>query len=303
MKLSGVIVPHVTPLTRDERLDGAGLERLLEFLLRAGVHGIFSNGSMGGFAFYPDAMQLETIERTVAIVRGRVPVLAGVSDTSTTRVLARIRDTATLGADALVVLPPFYYLCRQDETERFFRTIADASPLPVVLYDNPKLAKNALTPETIAALAAHPNIIGVKVSAPDVFKWQTILRLDLPRDRFGLICGVEPMMGLGLQLGFDGLTGGVHNLVPDLAVALFDAAKAGRAADVEILQQKLNRMYRVFEIDGGWRGAELTLSSLGLCDKVTAAPHDLPLPPDKRQAILDVLTREGVLSPVQAARV
>jgi 2-dehydro-3-deoxy-D-pentonate aldolase len=300
MKLSGVIVPHVTPLTRDEQLDAAGLERLLEFLLGAGVHGIFSNGSMGGFAFYPDAMQYETIARTAGIVRGRVPVLAGVADTSTTRVLARVREAATLGADALVVLPPYYYLCRQDEIERFFRTVADESPLPIVLYDNPKLAKNAIAPDTLAALAAHPNIIGAKVSAPDVFKWQTILRLDLPRERFALICGVEPMMGLGLQLGFDGVTGGVHNLVPGLAVALYDAAKAGRAADVESIQQKLNRVYRVFEIDGGWRGAELTLSALGICHKVTAAPHDLPIPAEKREAILAVLTREGVLSPAQA---
>jgi dihydrodipicolinate synthase/N-acetylneuraminate lyase len=300
MKLSGVIVPHVTPLTRGEQLDTAGLERLIEFLLRAGVHGIFSNGSMGGFAFYPDAMQLETIARTVEVVRGRVPVLAGVSDTSTTRVLARVRQAATLGADALVVLPPFYYFCRQDEIERFFRAVADESPLPIVLYDNPKLAKNAIAPDTLAALAAHPNIIGAKVSAADVFKWQTILRLDLPRERFGLICGVEPMMGLGLQLGFDGVTGGVHNLVPGLAVALFDAAKVGRAADVDAIQQKLNRVYRVFEIDGGWRGAELALSALGICDKVTAAPHDLPIPAEKRHAILEVLTREGVLSPAQA---
>lgn len=300
MKLSGVIVPHITPLTRDEQLDAAGLERLIEFLLGAGVHGIFSNGSMGGFAFYPDAMQMETIARTVAIVRGRVPVLAGVADTSTTRALARVREAATLGADALVLLPPFYYLCRQDEIERFFLTIADASPLPIVLYDNPKLAKNAIAPDTLATLAKHPNIIGAKVSAVDVFKWQTIMRLDLPRDRFGLICGVEPMMGLGLQIGFDGLTGGVHNLVPGLAVALYDAAKAGNAAAVEEIQQKLNRVYRVFEIDGGWRGAELTLSALGICHKVTAAPHDLPIPAEKREAILAVLTREGVLSPAQA---
>jgi dihydrodipicolinate synthase/N-acetylneuraminate lyase len=300
MKLSGVIVPHVTPLTRDERLDAAGLERLLEFLLRAGVHGIFSNGSMGGFAFYPDPMQLETIARTVEIVGGRVPVLAGVADTSTTRVLARVREAATLGADALVVLPPFYYLCRQDEIERFFRAVADESPLPIVLYDNPKLAKNAISPDTLAALAAHPNIIGAKVSATDVFKWQTIFRLDLPRERFALICGVEPMMGLGLQLGFDGVTGGVHNLVPGLAVALFDAVKAGRAEEAELIQQKLNRVYRVFEIDGGWRGAELTLAALGICQKVTAAPHDLPIPAEKRHAILEVLTREGVLSPAQA---
>jgi dihydrodipicolinate synthase/N-acetylneuraminate lyase len=108
------------------------------------------------------------------------------------------------------------------------------------------------------------------------------------------------MMGLGLQLGFDGVTGGVHNLVPGLAVALFDAAKAGRVEETEAIQQKLNRVYRVFEIDGGWRGAELTLSALGICQKVTAAPHDLPIPAEKRHAILEVLTREGVLSPAQA---
>jgi 4-hydroxy-tetrahydrodipicolinate synthase len=301
MKLSGVIIPHVTPLTSDERLDPAGLGRLIEFLLAAGVHGLFANGSMGGFAFLSDETQMETIAHAVALTRQRVPVLAGVCDTSTTRVLAKVRTAVRLAPDALVVLPPYYYVCRQDELIRFFLTVADASTRPIVLYDNPKLAKNSLTPDTIATLAAHPNIIGAKVSAPDAFKWQEILRRDLPRERFGLICGAENMMNLGLQLGFDGVTGGLHNLAPALAVALVDAARRGDAPAADRAQRHLNRLLRVFEIDGGWRGAELTLSLLGICDKVTAAPHDLPMPDEKRRAIVDVLTTEGILTGVPPA--
>ncbi|HEY8551588.1 MAG TPA: dihydrodipicolinate synthase family protein [Vicinamibacterales bacterium] len=295
MKLSGVIVPHVTPLTPAEGLDEAGLDRLIDFLLDAGVHGLFANGSMGGFAFLPDAVQFQTIARTVERTAGRVPVLAGVSDTSTTRVLARLREVQRLEPDAVVVMPPFYYLARQDELLHFFDTVADAAERPVVLYDNPKLAKNALAPETIGVLARHPNVVGAKISAGDAFKWQEILRQDLPRERFGLICGAEPMMSLALQLGFDGITGGLHNLCPRLAVALVDAARAGRFDEAEQLQRTLNRLLRVFEIDGGWRGAELTLAALGICAKVTASPHDIPMPPAKRREIFDILEREGIV--------
>lgn len=294
MKPTGVIIPHVTPLTATERLDRPALGRLLDFLLAAGVDGLFANGSMGGFAFLADDVQLDTIAATVTHVDGRVPVFAGVADTSTARVLARVRATAALGADAVVVLPPYYYLCRQDEIEHFFLAVADASPLPVVVYDNPKLAKNAIEPETLARLAWHGNIVGAKVSVPDVYKWQQIVRMELPRERFGLICGAEQLMSVGLQIGFDGITGGLHNLVPELAVALLRAVRANGHDEAERVQQHLNRVMQIFEIDGGWRGAQLVLSELGLCDKVTAAPHDLPLPDGRRQAILDVMRREGV---------
>lgn len=295
MKLTGVIVPHVTPLTPDERLDRHGLARVIEFLLAAGVDGLFANGSMGGFAFLEDAVQFETIGRAVALARGRVPVLAGVSDTSTTRVLAKAREASRLGPDALVVLPPFYYLCRQDEIERFFNAIADGSSLPIVVYENPKLAKNSIAPETLARLAQHPNIIGAKISVPDPAIWQQLLHSNLPRDRFGLICGAEHVMSLGLQLGFDGVTGGLHNLAPSLAVAMVAAARAGRFDDADQVQQQLNRVMRVFELDGGWRGAQVALAALGLCDKIAAAPHDLEMPEAKRAEILEILTREGVL--------
>lgn len=303
MKPSGVIVPHVTPLTPDERLDHAGLERLVAFLLDAGVHGLFANGSMGGFAFLSDAVQLETIERCVALAAGRVPVLAGVSDTSTARVLARVRSVQRLGPDALVLMPPYYYLCRQDEIERFFLTVADAASVPIVLYDNPRLAKNALDPDTIGRLAAHPNVAGAKISAPDAFKWQEVLRQDLPRERFGLVCGAEHMMNVALALGFDGVTGGLHNLAPALAVALVDAARSGRADEAEAVQRRLNRVLRVFEIDGGWRGAEIALRAYGICDRVAPSPHDLPVPDAKRRQILEILARESLLPQGTASEV
>src|SRR5690606_29575222 len=103
MKPTGVIIPHVTPLTEDERLDHPALERLVEFLLAAGVHGLFANGSMGGFAFLDDAVPLACIEASIAAVDHRVPVLAGVADTSTGRALRRLRATTALRPDAVVV--------------------------------------------------------------------------------------------------------------------------------------------------------------------------------------------------------
>ena len=299
MKLTGVIVPHVTPLTSTEALDVAGLRRLIDFLLEAGVHGLFANGSMGGFAFLPDRVQFEAIEASLAHIAGRVPMVAGISDTSTSRVLERLRIVERMAPHAVVVMPPFYYLAQQNEIVHFFRTIADASSVPVLLYDNPRLAKNSLAPETIGLLARHPNIAGAKISAPDAQKWQEVLRQDLPRDRFTLICGAEPMMSLSLHRGFDGVTGGLHNLAPAAAVAMFDAARAGRWDDAEAHQRHLNRIQEIFAIDGGWRGAELTLATLGICDKVTAAPHDVALAPATRDAILSVIDRELAAAPIQ----
>lgn len=296
-KLSGVIVPNAVPILDDDRVDTEGLRRLIEFLIGAGVHGIFVNGSMGGFAFFPDRVQLATIEVVVDLVAGRLPVLAGVSDTSTVRVLEKVRNVERLPVDYVVVMPPYYYLHTQPEILRFFRTVADAAAKPLVVYDNPRLTKNEVTPATLETLARHANIAGAKISAPDPFKWQEILRRDLPRQRFSLIAGAEQMMSLALQLGFDGITGGLHNVVPDVAVTLFEAAQRGDTAATERCQQKLNRVLKVFEADGGWRGVEVAFEYMGIAARVAPSPVDLSVAREVRQRLLAILAAEGVLRP------
>jgi dihydrodipicolinate synthase/N-acetylneuraminate lyase len=296
-KLRGVVIPSAVPLGQDQSLDRAGLGRLVEFLINSGVHGIFVNGSMGAFALLPDRLQLEVIETVVDLVHGRVPVLAGASETGTSRVLEKVRQVERIGADAVVVMPPFFYFCPQTELLRFFLQVADTCGKPLILYDNPRLTKNPIDVKTIERLAVHPNVRGLKITTEEVLKWQEVLRADIPRDKFSLFAGAERMTSLALQLGFDGIIGGLHNVIPELAVRLYQTVRQGNFSEADAIQQKINRVYRLFEVDGGWRGLETAFQHMGICRKVTAPPYDVELPEEKRRKMLEILAEEGVVRP------
>jgi 4-hydroxy-tetrahydrodipicolinate synthase len=296
-KLEGVIVPVAVPIQEDYTLDQPALERLVRFLIANGAHGLFANGSMGAFALLTDAVQMEAINQVAALVDKRVPLLAGASDTSTTRVIDKIRAIQQLEVDAIVLLPPYYYSYQQKELLRFFLNAADFAQKPIILYENPKLVSNSLSVETIVKLAEHPNIRGIKFSSPDVLRWQELLRSPLPRERFSLFCGAGRMTGLALQLGFDGITEGLHNIIPNVARSLYDAhmAKNNELGDLE--QRKINRCFRVLEIEGGWRGLEIAFQFMGIAQKTAIHPFDLPVEEKNRRHILEILEREDILRP------
>lgn len=296
-KLKGVIIPIVTPLDQAYSIDESALQRLVSFLLDCRVHGIFANGSMGAFALLPDARQFRAIEIIADLVGGRVPVLAGASETSTERVLEKIKVIQEMDVESIVVLAPYYYILRQDEIRRFFEKIADTSKKPIILYDNPRMTNNPIEVETIVHLAQHENIDGLKISTPDVYKWQELLRSDIPRHRFALIAGVEKMMSLPLQLGFDGITGGLHNLIPNVAVELYDTIQRGDFAKGDRLQQRINRFHKVFEIDGGWRATEIAFQLMGIAQKVTAHQYEVGISAEKHEQILNILDAEKLLKP------
>jgi dihydrodipicolinate synthase/N-acetylneuraminate lyase len=291
-RLEGVIVPVATPLMPDESLDRSALNGLVERLIGAGVHGLFANGSMGGFAFHSDRMQIEIIEAVATQANRRCPVLGGVSDTSLGRVLSKLRDVETLPVDAVVVLPPLYFLYKQDELSRFFLEIAERSRKPLVVYENPRLVQNSLAPETIARIASHPNVVGVKHSGSDSAVWQQMFAQQIDRSRCALICGAEKAMAQGLRLGFTGMTGGFHNVMPAVAVELYQASQRRDWELCEQLQSKLNRGYRIFELAGGWRGLEAALQWLGIARKTTVRPFDEPVPEHIQQAITAILEQE-----------
>ncbi|MBY0508166.1 MAG: dihydrodipicolinate synthase family protein [Bryobacteraceae bacterium] len=268
-KLQGVILPLATPVLEHGRLDRATLARLIEFELAAGVDAIFANGSMGGFAFHTDAQQALLIEAVVEIVNGRVPVLAGVSDTSVVRVLEKTERVRHLPLRAVVALPPYFLRYSASDLDGFFREIASESCFPLVIYDNPKQVANCLDVATIASLAMHPNVHGIKHSGDDEPFWRSLLGAPLPRGRFSLICGAETKMADGLQAGFDGITGGFHNVVPQLAVELMDAARAAEWGRAHVIQAEINALYPAFVRRGGFRGLNEHMSRLGVGGKYT----------------------------------
>jgi 4-hydroxy-tetrahydrodipicolinate synthase len=301
MKLKGVIIPVAVPLGHTGEPDLASLRRLVSFLLDAGAHALFANGSMGAFALLTDSQQANVIETVADAANGQVPVLAGVSDTGPARVAEKIRRHQRLGMDALVALPPFFFPCGQEELLAFYRDAAEIAEKPLVLYDNPRLARNAMSAETIARLASHPNVCGAKLSAADPLQWQDILQSEIDRTRFSLICGAGKLTSLALRLGFDGITEGLHNVIPDLAVNLFGAAAAQDWEAADRIQARINRCFEIFEIAGGWRGLDVALRELGLASRAAPSPYDRALDAATRERIRNVLEKECVI-PSSSAR-
>ena len=164
-KFQGIIVPILTPLNGDESVDTRSLRRLVDYLLDAGVYGIWASGTTGEFPALPDADRVLTIETVVDQVAGRVPVIANISNPSTRLTVDLARAVEESGVDGIAATPPYYYANAQDEITDHFRHIHDRVPLPLWVYHIPQNVKTAVAPGTVAALAAEGAVVGIKDSS------------------------------------------------------------------------------------------------------------------------------------------
>ena len=164
-QFKGVVVPSVTPLTPDEKIDTASLRRLVNYLIDQGAHGIWAAGTTGEFAALRDDQRLLAIEKTVAEVNGRVPVIGNVSAAGTQAAIEMARALAESGLDGIAATPPYYYLYDQGEIADHFRAISDAVSQPLWVYNIPITVKLTVEPATIADLAAEGTVVGVKDSS------------------------------------------------------------------------------------------------------------------------------------------
>jgi len=272
-KLSGVVPPIGTPVKENDRVDEAALRRLTRYLLDGGVSGILANGTMGGFAFLTDEEQIRAISVVVSEVNGAVPVMGGIGETSTSRAVRKARQVAEEGVDHLTILAPFYFFASQENLYSFFSEIAAAVDLPIFLYDNPVMTKNSIHPETVAKLREDiPHIVGIKESNQDCINLQKLL--DLNRgDDFSILTGSEFLIVVGLQMGCDGFIGGLHNVCPHMAVALWEAFRSGDLETAKQLQQDLIATWEIFRFGNIWGAFDEALRHLGLAERATGSPY------------------------------
>jgi 4-hydroxy-tetrahydrodipicolinate synthase len=287
----GVIVPLATPLTDDERLDGPALDSLIDRLL-PDVDGVFVLGSSGEFALLEDATRAQLIDRTVERVKGRRPVYAGVGDTGTRRTIANARRASRAGVDALVVCGPFYYpVTDQAALRGHFEAVADVADVPVLLYNIPENTMSTLTPDSVLALAAHPNIVGIKDSGGDMFLFQRFL---YSRSRtFSVLQGREQLAAVSLWAGADGVVSVLANFAPARLQALRHAVDAGERARAAELQADVTRLAEVFDQAGWLSVLKVVLSELGHGSGRAAAPLP-PVSRDAREAIRSILAGANV---------
>lgn len=289
MKLKGIVPPIGTPITADERIDEKGLRKLVRYLLDSGVHGIFVNGTMGCFALLRDAEQLRGIEIVADEVDGKVPVVAGVSDTGTKRVIEKIKAVERLKVDYLTAVPPYYFMLTQESAMRFFRDVAQAAQRPLLIYNNPYLTKFDLEIGSIRQLATEPNIVGLKETNQDCNRWTKLFEAFREQDDFSILLGTELLIPQGIMMGADGIIGGAHNIAPEIGVKLYEASAAGNYELASELNRTIGKICKIFQYGHIWGGFEAALQLLGICEKTVFAPYETASAEDKAQvqAILE----------------
>jgi 4-hydroxy-tetrahydrodipicolinate synthase len=272
--LRGIIPPLVTPLRDRDRLDGAGLERLIEHVLLGGVHGIFLLGTTGEAPGLSHRLRHELVARACRIVDRRVPVLVGVTDTSFVESVALARRAAESGAHAVVLSAPYYFPAGQPELLEYLEHIVPELPLPVFLYNMPSHTKVAFGPETVRRAMDLPRVVGMKDSSGDIAYFRRIARLLPRRSGFTLLMGSETLVPQALRAGAHGAVPSGANLVPRLFVDLYQAALRGRAQPWQRQVQRLQEtVFAVGHHPSAYlKGLKCGLSLLGICDDFMAEP-------------------------------
>ena len=248
--ITGVVPPLVVPL-KDGTLDLPSLERHIERMLAAGIHGLFVNGSSGEVAFSGDERRDRVLEETLRIVDGRIPVLAGVIDTETERVLAHMHRAETLGANAIVATAPFYALQGETEVAEHFRILRQETSLPLFAYDIPVCVHWKLSNPLLLELGAEGVLQGVKDSSGDdvAFRW-----LALANEKIGhplsLLTGHEVVVDGAYMSGADGCVPGLGNVAPAAYVRQWNAYRAGDWGAVRAEQDRLAELMRIVQVKG-----------------------------------------------------
>lgn len=299
LELKGIVPPLITPLLGRDQLDVAGFERLFERVIGGGVHGVFILGTTGEAPSLSYRLRREVIDRACQFVRGRVPVIVGITDTSVVEAINLARHAAGAGAQALVTAAPYYFPEGQPELIEWAQKLVPDLPLPVYFYNMPQMTKVTFEPETIRQLTQLTGIAGLKDSSGDVNYYQKLVEVAKARPDWRVFVGPEHLLVETLRLGGHGGVNGGAQVDPQLLVGLYDATLRGDHAMVERLQarlQKLGEIYRVGRhASTVIKGVKCSLNLLGICSGEMAEPFRAFNEPERRK-VAQILRDLGLLS-------
>lgn len=288
MNLSGSICALATPFDSDGQLDLDAFARLIERQISGGTQALVVAGSTGeAHALTTD--ELDTlVRRGVDIAAGRVPVLVGTGGANTAKTLAATQRALDLGADAALIVTPYYVRPTQEGLYAHYSAIADAVGLPVVLYNVPGRTGCDLQPATVARLAAHPNIVAIKEAVADAERIAQLLALR--SDGFRILSGDDSSAARSLLAGADGVISVANNLVPAAFRALCDAARTGRRDEAARLDARLQPLFDALGLESNPIPLKWGLSLQGLGSSRPRLPlTELSAP--HRERLQDLLSK------------
>jgi len=279
--LQGVFPYLVSPIDASGRIKTDVLEKLCDDLIKAGVHGLTPLGSTGEFAYLNPEQRIAVVKTAIKSSRGRVPVIAGVAATSTGDAVAQARGYQHLGADGILAILESYFPLKDSEIEGYFRAIADAVDIPVVLYTNPQFQRSDLSLDTIARLASHPRIGYIKDASTNTGRLLSIMNRCPDMKVFSASAHIPAAVML---IGGVGWMAGPACIVPRQSVRLYDLCRAGKWDEAMALQRKLwgiNEAFARFNLAACIK-AGLQLQGYDVGDPVPPQPA---LGPDERKIV------------------
>lgn len=284
----GVFPAVTTQFHEDQSLDLPGTRRHIEALIAAGIDGLILLGTVGENCSLEPAEKREVLKAGIEQVAGRLPVLSGVAECSTAAACRFAVDAQRLGANGLMVLPAMVYKSEGRETTAHFRSVARASDLPIMIYNNPVAYHVDLTPPMLLEMTDEPRFTAVKESSEDVRRITDII--NLCGDRYALFCGVDDLVLESILLGAVGWVSGLVNAFPDENRLLWDLASAGRWAEArDVYRWYMPLLHLDTEVQLV-QAIKLAMVECGLGTEHTRAPR-LPLEGADRERVLGIVRR------------
>ena len=291
---SGVFPAATTQFDQSLNVDLAATQAVQAALIRDGVHGLVVLGTVGENNSLGADEKRSVMKAAIETSAGKVPIITGVSELTTASAVAYARDAERLGADGLMVLPAMVYVPIAEELEHHFRTVAQATSLPIMLYNNPPAYRVNIDLATLERVAEEPNIVAVKESAPDSRRFTDIF--NALGERFMLFAGLDDVMFEGICLGARGWVSGLSNAFPKESLALFAALMAGDLGTAR-------KIYRWFMPLLHLDAEHDLVQTIKLAEQIMGRgservrPPRLPLGPDRRALVTAMVNKAAASRP------
>src|ERR1700688_2685868 len=291
---SGVFPAATTQFDTALEVDIPATQRVQKALLQDGVHGLVLMGTVGEGNSLSAEEKRRVLAAAVEVSAGEVPVIAGVSEFTTAAAASFARDAERIGAAGLMVLPAMVYVPTAAELEHHFRTVAAASALPIMLYNNPPSYRVNIDIATLQRLAEVPTIVAIKESAPDSRRFTDIINVF--GERFVLFAGLDDIAFEGLTLGAKGWVSGLTNAFPAESLLLYAALRTGNL-------DTARRIYRWFMLLLHLDSEHDLVQSIKLAEQVMGRgservrPPRLPLSGERRAAVIAMVENARVSRP------
>ena len=287
----GMASALITPMN-EKGVDYEALGRLIEFQIENGIHALVAVGTTGENATLEPEDQKEVIRFTVEKVAGRVPVIAGTGTNNTEHVLENTRNACEVGADAVLVVTPYYNKATQNGLITHFTKVADVSTVPVILYNVPGRTGCNLLPKTVAKLAEHPNIVAIKEATGNMS--QMVELMALCGDKLDIYSGEDALTVPSISMGAAGTISVLSNVATKMSVEMVEKAFAGDYAGAAALQCKLLPLINALFSEVNPIPVKAAAAAMGFGENYLRLPLT-PMEPDHEAVLLAEMRKLGIL--------